>query len=145
MKFLTFLLLSLVSFGAMAGNVTLTWTAPTECDDGSVISNCPITGYEIWMGSTLTGTLVKQAFQPAATATTAQLTSVAAGQRCFAMKTIAGTLTSVESNRVCVAVPPSSPKAPTINVTIAIPTAKATVPAPAAKVAEVDQQVEMPF
>lgn len=145
-RILTTLALLLISGIAMAGNVTMTWTPPDVCDDGSALTNCPTSGYEIWMGSSLTGTFVKQAFEPAGTAVSANLTSVSAGQKCFAMKTKSSTLTSVESNRVCVNVPPSGPKAPFINVTIAIPpAAKATTATQPAAVAELEQPVEKSF
>lgn len=107
---------------AFAGTVTMTWTAPTKCTDESAITNCAITGYEIYMGTSLTGTTYsKRTEAPAATATTIQLLNVASGSRCFFMKTVAGASVSPESNRICITVPAATPAAPVISVTVAIP------------------------
>lgn len=123
MKYFIATLLLMVAGFAQAGNVTINWTPADTCDDGSPTTDCPTTGYEIWMGATQTGTAyTKRTETPAATATSITLTRVAAGQKCFFMKTVSNALTSAESNRVCVSVPASGPRAPTINVTIAIPT-----------------------
>lgn len=112
----------LASAQAFAGTVTVSWTAPTSCTDNSFVINCPTTGYEIWMGTSLTGTAYsKRAEVPSATATSIQLLNVSAGSKCFYMKTLSGTLTSAESNRLCVTVPASEPNAPVISVTIAVP------------------------
>lgn len=107
---------------AFAGTVNVTWTAPTSCSDNSALTNCPTTGYEIWMGTSLTGTgYVKRAEAPAATATTIQLLNIAAGSRCFFMKTISSVGVSAESNRLCVTVPAPLPDAPVISITVALP------------------------
>jgi hypothetical protein len=46
---LAFLVLIAVSVGAYAQTVTrqavVTWTAPTACQSGSAITNCPVSGY----------------------------------------------------------------------------------------------------
>lgn len=120
MKFIAFLLL-LLPVACFAGAVSVTWEAPTECSDGSALSNCPTTGYEIYMGASLTGTtFVKQSVTPAATDTQATLVNVAPGNRCFYMKTLMGTVTSPESNRVCVNVPAPGPKSPKITTIVVI-------------------------
>ena len=106
-----------------AGNVTLNWVPPTVCtDDTPAVDNCPTTGYEIYIGTSPTGTAyTKRSEAPAAADSSFTLVRIAAGQRCFYMKTLSNTLASAESNRVCVNVPPAGPKAPAITVTVVIP------------------------
>lgn len=121
-KILISLGLMLISGLAFAGNVTIDWTPPTTCDDGSPITDCPTTGYEIWMGTSQTGTAyTKRTESPAAAAVAITLSAVGAGQKCFYMKTLSSTKTSGESNRVCISVPAPGPRSTFINVTIAIP------------------------
>jgi hypothetical protein len=104
-----------------AADINVTWTAPTSCSDNSALSNCATTGYEIYLGTSLTGTTyVKQSVAPVATATTAVLTGIAPGNRCIYMKTVSGTVVSAESNRICVNIPAVIPNAPVITVTVAV-------------------------
>jgi hypothetical protein len=122
MRSILFAVLLCVAGVSYAGNVTLNWTPPTECDDGSTLIDCPTTGYEIYMGATLTGTAyAKRVEAPAATATSITLVRIPAGQKCFFLKTLSNLLASVESNRVCVNVPAPGPKAPAITVTVVVP------------------------
>lgn len=122
-RFFTFfaLILTLFALPVSAATITLTWTAPTQCSDGSPVSDCAVTGYEIHMGASATGTAyTKRAESPAANATSQTLTNISPGTRCFFMKALAGTLVSAESNRVCVTVPAIAPKAPVLTITIAV-------------------------
>lgn len=122
MRSILFAALLCVASVSYAGNVTLNWTAPTVCvDDSPAAEFCPTTGYEIYIGATQTGTYTKRTEAPAGDATSITLIRIAAGQRCFYMKTVSGTLISAESNRICVSVPPAGPKAPAITVTVVIP------------------------
>lgn len=116
------LVLLFVCSDAFPATVTLTWITPTQCEDGSPLTECPISGYEIYMGASPTGsTYIKRAESPPATATTQTLLNISPGQRCFFMKSLSGTAVSAnEGNRVCVVVPVTPPKAPAITVTIAV-------------------------
>jgi hypothetical protein len=126
-KILIAALLFLVASLAQAGTARLDWVAPTVCADGSAVAtNCPTTSYEIWMGSSLTGTFTKQTFQPAGTATSANLTSISPGTKCFFLKTVSGTAVSAESNRVCVDIPNSVPSPVTITITVTVTTTPAS-------------------
>lgn len=106
---------------AYAGNVTINWEGPIECADGSALTNCPTTGYYIFMGTSETGTGYGQrAEAPAATATSITLVNVPAGDRCFYMKTRSNASVSGESNRVCANVPAPGPKSPRITTVVVI-------------------------
>lgn len=121
MRTIAALLLFAIAGIVQAADVNVAWQGPTVCSDGSALTNCAATGYEIYMGTSLTGTTyVKRAETPAATATSATLAGVAAGNRCFFMKTVSGVAVSGESNRVCVNIPVINPNAPVITVTIAV-------------------------
>lgn len=121
---------------AKAADVTVEFTQDlTLCSDGSPMSaNCPVTGYEVWMGTSLTGTAytLKETVPKANVVTTpgappappvySFVTSgVTAGPKCFFLRTASGTKTSGESSRACTDVPAPSPKAPgTVKITIVV-------------------------
>lgn len=120
-KILTIIALLFFVGLAQAANVDVKWTPPTVCTDGSAAAtNCPTTGWEIYMGTSLTGTFTKVNVAPPASATIYSLSGVTAGQKCFFMKTVSNALISAESNRICVDIPVASPTAPVITVTITV-------------------------
>jgi hypothetical protein len=115
-------MLSVLTSTAYAGTVTLSWTAPTSCADGtSPLADCPTTGFEVSEGVAQTGTYTVK--ETVSAATTARTYSYSPGVRCFSAKTISGSLKSDESTRVCATVPSLPPKAPqgmTVSVTVAV-------------------------
>jgi hypothetical protein len=121
MKKLFAIALFLAAGIAKAADLNVTWTAPTSCSDSSAITNCPTTGYEIYMGTSATGTTyAKRAEAPAAADTNIVLKGILPGTRCLFMKTVSGAVVSAESNRICVNIPAVIPNAPVITVTIAV-------------------------
>lgn len=116
--------LALLASSAMAGTVTLSWEAPTTCADGSPLTECPTTGFEISDGLSTTSTYtVKETVAPTVTSRTY---SYSPGVRCFSARTISNALKSDESTRVCATVPSLPPKAPqgltvTVAVTVTVP------------------------
>jgi hypothetical protein len=120
-----FVALFLIAPLAHAADVKLSYTAPTTCEDGSALTNCPTTGFEVLTGVAPTGTYTPvETLGP--TVTTKTYTSIAPGQKCWSVKTVSGTLKSSESTRSCIDVPSLPPKAPagitvTVQVTVAVP------------------------
>jgi hypothetical protein len=118
MKALFVLVALLFASVASAGNVTLNWTFnATDCADGSALSNCAATGFEIQEQVNGVWT-VKNGV--AATARTTSYTNVAAGRHCYRVRTNANGTFSVPSNEACIDVPASAPRAPVITVTITV-------------------------
>jgi hypothetical protein len=119
------LLLTSAFIPAFAGNVTLSWTAPTTCADGtSPLTECPTTGFEVSEGTSTTSSYTVK--ETVAANVTARTYSYSPGVRCFSAKTLSGALKSDESTRVCVTVPSLPPKAPqgitvTVAVSVAVP------------------------
>jgi hypothetical protein len=113
------------SVPAYAGDVTLSYSAPTACENGSSIANCPITAYEVSEGSSQTGTFtVKELVAPNILSRT--YVNLAPGTRCYYVKTVSSTVKSAESVRVCADIPSLPPKAPSgisvkIEITVATP------------------------
>lgn len=110
---------------AYAADVRLQWTPPTTCEDGSATTNCPTTGFEVSEAAAATGQPWGVRETVAATVTTRTYT-LPPGQRCFQLRTVAGTVKSGPSNTACADVPSLPPKAPqgltvTIQITVATP------------------------
>lgn len=109
---------------AHAGTVTIQWIAPDTCSDGSdIATNCPTSGYEVYQGTSITGTTYTLKETTAATVLSVTYTNVLPGTRCYFLKTVSGTLKSAESVRACANVPfvpPKSPGGVTV-VTVALP------------------------
>lgn len=106
-----------------AGNVTVAWTLPTTCADGSSLTQCPTTGVEVLKGATLTDASYATVETLGATATTKTYSNLSPGQVCYSLKTVSNSQKSAESARSCVDVPSLPPKAPsgitvTVNVTV---------------------------
>lgn len=125
MKIILALLLTLASFAVHAGTVTVTWVAPTTCEDNSPVSNCPTTGFEVLEGAAPTGTYAPRE-TVAANVVTRTYQNIAPGQRCFSVKTVSGEQRSAESTRACATVASLPPKAPagitvTVQVTVSTP------------------------
>lgn len=111
MKLLLALVLSLAAVVTQAGTVTITYVPPTTCEDGSALSNCPTTGFEILEGASATGTLsARETVGPTTTSRT--YANLSPGTRCYAVKTVSNGIKSVESTRTCAEVPSLPPKAP---------------------------------
>lgn len=112
--------LSVLTSVAHAGTLTLSWTGPVTCADGtSPLTDCPTTGFEVSEGTAQTGTYTVK--ETVAATTTSRTYSYSPGIRCFSAKTLSGTLKSDESTRVCATVPSLPPKAPQgMTVTVAV-------------------------
>lgn len=118
MKFLFVIFLFMVAGVANAGNVTLNWTFnPDSCADGSALSNCPATGFEI---QELVGEIWTVKNGVASTSRTASYTNVSSGRHCYRVRTNSNGTFSEPSNEACVDVPASAPRAPVITVTITV-------------------------
>lgn len=123
MKYLLALVLLLFTFGAQAGNVTLTWTfdstAAATCVDGSpAAQNCPVDSFRVeqqvngvWTAKTpnISGAVRNQTYA-----------NISPGRQCFRIRASSNGTLSDPSNESCVDVAPSAPKAPIITVTVAV-------------------------
>lgn len=117
--------LTLIASIARAGSVTLSYTPPTTCADGtSPLTDCPTTGFEISEATTVNGTYtVRETVGPTGTTRTYQ--GVSPGTRCYFVKTVSNDQKSAESTRACTTVPFLPPKAPqgiTVKVEITVAT-----------------------
>jgi hypothetical protein len=126
MRYLVGLVLLALCSVASAATVKIEWAAPTVCSDGSAVSNCATTGYEVHQGTSPTGTAYTLRETVASNVLTVTYTDIAPGTRCFFLKTVSGVLKSGESTRACVTVPAPPPGVPqgvtvTVVVTIATP------------------------
>lgn len=106
---------------AQAGDVKVTWTQDTTvCADGSpMVGNCPVVGFQMFEGGSLTTLQFKENITVAAQRE--RTYQYAPGtSRCYSMKSFTGTLAtpvlSEESQKTCVTVPFIPPKAPSITV-----------------------------
>jgi hypothetical protein len=125
MRRLLILVALLAAPAAFAADVRLSWTAPTTCEDGSALTNCPTTGFEVSESAAATGQPWGVRETVAGTATTRTYV-LPPGQRCFQLRTVAGTSKSGPSNTACADVPSLPPKAPqgvtvTVQVTVSTP------------------------
>lgn len=112
--------LSCIGGVAHAGDVKLDWTAPTSCADGSALTQCPTTGYEVNTAPDETGALtVKETV--AATVQTRSYLGLTPGKYCYAVKTVSNTLKSGPTSTACASVPSLPPKAPSgYSVTVVV-------------------------
>lgn len=118
MKYLFILVALLFAGVASAGNVTLNWTFnATTCADGSTLSNCVHTGFEVQEQINSVWT-VKGGV--GSTLRTVSYTDVSPGRHCYRLRTHATGTFSVPSNEACIDVPASAPRAPTITITITV-------------------------
>jgi len=115
MKIKTFLLASLFSLNAFAGDAILSWTFPTTYEDGTSLPVSEITEVTIYYGQTPTGPYTTNKVVPAP-ATSTTITNLAKGTWYFtATITATNGLESAQSLTVNKAVLGSSkPKAPTL-------------------------------
>lgn len=112
----------LLCFGvaAEAATVRLTWLAPTACVDGSPISACAITGYEVQHAAQQSDVFAVVR-GVGATVTTVTLTDVAPGPHCYFVRANSAAGFSGNSNVACLTVPAPIPNAPTsVTVTITV-------------------------
>lgn len=127
MKRLFIALLMLCMGGlAHAGDVVLTYQAPTACENNAPISNCPLTGFEVSEGASQTGTFtIKELVAP--TVLSRIYVNLAPGTRCYFVKAVSNTAKSAESTRVCADIPSLPPKAPQgLTVTVKVEVTVAT-------------------
>lgn len=90
----------------------LDWTAPAQCEDGSPIADCPITGYRIETATSTTG-----AFATVATVgnvLTHKLTGLSPGPHCYRVLALAGATASKPSNVACATATSPPPGAPVL-------------------------------
>lgn len=118
MRYLAAVVLLCLSFAASAADVKLSWTAPTACSDGSAISNCAVTGYEIQHAAA-----AHEVFAVlkgiGASVTTHTLTGVTPGNHCYLLRANSARGFSANSNVACIDVPAPVPGAP-MNVTVTV-------------------------
>lgn len=95
-----------------AGTVTLNWTAPITCTDGTAVTNCATTGYRVY--GALQGAAKTIVWTAVKTDTSAVLANVSAGTWCYDMTTVAGAQESIHSNEVCKTIAPPGPNPPTL-------------------------------
>lgn len=118
-------LLALTPVFAHAGNLTLNYVAPTACADGSSITMCPTTGFELLGATSLTAaSTTLETVAPTVTTRTWQ--NLTPGTYCRSVKTVSNTQKSDESQKACADIPSLPPKAPsgitvTVNVTVSTP------------------------
>lgn len=125
MKHLVAALLLFACVPAFAGTVTIVWTAPTACADGSdIATNCPTAGYEVYQGASITGTAYSLRETVGANVLTVTYNNIPPGTRCFFIRTkVSDTIKSDESVRACANVPFVTPGKPgSVSVTVVIPT-----------------------
>lgn len=96
---------------------TVTWDAPTTCDQGQAISACPVTGYRIERSATQTG-IYALVGTVAGNVLTFVHTNAAAGQNCYRVISVdaIGVSPTGPSNVGCrtnTAPPPPRPNPPT--------------------------------
>lgn len=108
-----------------AGTVKVDWTPDTtSCADGTPMTGCPITGFEISESGSLNATYsVKEVVGPTVVSKT--YSNIAPGTKCYAVKQLSGDFKSADK-RACVAVASLPPKAPlglTVTVVVTVETA----------------------
>lgn len=77
------------------------WTPPTQCADGSPLTDCPTTGYRIETASSPTATDWTVVTTVDASVTTYKTTGLSAGQHCYRIITLSQDRESVPSNVAC--------------------------------------------
>jgi hypothetical protein len=115
MKRYLFALAVLPTLASAQWNVNdVDWTGPTQCSDGSAITNCPVQSYQIERSATPTGTYVL-----AGTSVTPGFrhTVTAGGQNCYRVRSVgangASELSVTSGCKTNVAPPPPVPNPPT--------------------------------
>lgn len=120
MRSILFATLMLAVSMASAGNVKLSWTPSTTCEDGTAAATfCPTTGFTVEESTSATGTFAQKEIV-AATLTTKTYSNVLPGDHCYRLRQNSAGGNSVPSNVGCVTVPFSPPKAPSVTVTVEI-------------------------
>lgn len=99
---------------AHAADVKLVWTAPTACADGSALSNCPATGYEVSQDGVVKNTVAATVFS--------QTLTLNPGRYCFSVRTVASAGKSDPQGPACADIPAPLPGKPgNITLTCTIP------------------------
>jgi hypothetical protein len=92
----------------------VTWVAPTQCVDGTPITNCPVVSYQVERSNTATGTYV---LAGTSTSLSFRHTVAVAGPTCYTVRSVsAGGASDPSSPPTCVtnvAPPPPVPNPPT--------------------------------
>jgi hypothetical protein len=114
---LLFAIAGFAAGNAFAADVRLNWTAPAACADGSPISACAVTGYEIQRAPAASEPFV--VVRGVGVTTTATLTAVAPGTHCYRLRANSAAGFGEPSNVACVTVEAPKPGAPT-NVTVTV-------------------------
>lgn len=112
----------LVPSVVLAGTVTVSWTAPTMCADGTALTNCPLTKYTVYQG--LSGTTPVAVGTTAPNVTTFASTNLAPGNWCYQVSASSSDGESALSNPACKVVPvpaPGAPGTPTVTLTVVAP------------------------
>jgi hypothetical protein len=113
MKYLVILALALAgtAHAQTAWNAdTVSWEAPTTCNDGTPISNCPVTGYRVETAASKAATTWTLVTTTAANVLTANATGLTAGPHCYrviATSAFGNSAATVQGNDCPVAVPPT--------------------------------------
>jgi hypothetical protein len=79
---------------------TITWDAPTACDTGVPVANCPVVGYRIERSATPTGTFTTVG-NVAGSVLTFTHTNALAGQNCYRVSSVDAIGPTVPSAAAC--------------------------------------------
>lgn len=90
----------------------LSWTAPTQCADGSPIGDCPVTGFRVETATSTTGTWTTVA--TIGPVISHKVTGVSAGQHCYRVFALSNALVSAPSNTSCATATGPAPGAPVL-------------------------------
>lgn len=106
-------LVSGTAYGQQAWNTNIvSWDAPTTCENGSSITNCAVTGYQVQRAASQTATTWTTL--ATVTALTYSHTNAVAGQNCYRVVATSAAGNSQPSNVACKTnVAPSPPSPPT--------------------------------
>lgn len=96
---------------ARAGDIDLSWTAPTQCANGAAIANCPTTGYEISSAPSETGPLTVIETVSAST-TSKRYSNLLPGKYCYALRAISAALKGAATTIKCATLVAPTPGVP---------------------------------
>lgn len=112
--------LMLAAGASLAGEAKLSWVNPTECVDGTPISNCALTGIEVEHSTNYNETTTVGTWAPvqtlAPTLTSYTVPNLAVGTHFFRIRAAAGSQLSGFSNVGKKKIDPVAPKPPVLTV-----------------------------
>jgi len=118
------LLLPLIAHGA---TLTVNWTAPTTCSDGSALTNCPITQYTVYSG--LSGQPLTKGGTTTPSVLTFSFANTPPGNWCVAVSASSTGGEGPQTTPVCKVVSPPAPGQPGgVTVTLTVTASTAYIP-----------------